>query len=352
MITVILPTYNERKNLEELFKRIDNSLEVEYEILVVDDESPDGTSKKAMELAELYPARIFVREENHGLSQSVINGIIEARGDRIVVMDADLQHPPEKIPKLVEAINGGDMAVGTRFKNDGAVEHWGISRKVISKGAAFIADTVMWNQNLSDPMSGFFAFKKESIDKEDLDAEGFKILLELVHRNDLEVVEVPFQFGERKKGESSLGLAEIVDYVEQMGKITLDKIGFKQSKRIIQFFEFMFVGGTGVFINYLIFLAALFYSLHYSIAGALAFIGALHWNFFWNREITFSKSTKSLRHQYKYFTMVNIGGFLIYEFLLFALIEGIGMWAVAANLVAITGGFLWNFTGSEKLAFN
>ncbi|MEF8847453.1 MAG: glycosyltransferase family 2 protein [Candidatus Paceibacterota bacterium] len=352
MISIILPTYNEKENLEELFQRIDNGVESrEYEIVLVDDESPDGTAEKARKLADDYPVGVFVREENHGLSQSVIKGIKYAQGDKLVVMDSDLQHPPEKIPELVDLVNSNDVVIGTRFKGGGEVNHWGLSRNFISRGASIIANFVMWNYDLSDPMSGFFALKKDSVNAVEMDAEGFKILLEILHRNELEVKEVEYTFGRRSEGKSSLGLAPIVDYIEQIGKIILDKAGFKQSKRIINLMEFMAVGGTGVLVNSAIFLGAIYYSLHYSIAGALAFLGALQWNFFWNREITFDKSNRSFQHQYFYFTLVNLGGFVIYEALLFALIGGLNLWAPLANVLAIFGGFMWNFFGSEQIAF-
>jgi dolichol-phosphate mannosyltransferase len=351
LISIILPTYNEKNNLKELFYKIDNSLDGEdYEIILVDDNSPDGTAEEARRLSKQYPVKVFVRRKNHGLSQSVIKGFKKAKGEKIVVMDADLQHPPEKIPEIAEGIDSNDLVVGTRFKN-GEVKHWSLHRNLISKTAALIAQIVFWRKDLTDPMSGFFALDSSKLDAETLDAEGFKILLEIIHQGNYNIKEVQYSFDKRKNGESSLGPAQVVDYIEQMGKIFLDKLGFKQSKRIINAAEFMIVGGTGVLVNSSIFVAAIYSNIHYSIAGLLAFIGALQWNFFWNREITFDKSKKSFKHQYFYFTLVNLGGFLIYEALLFALIDGISIWPPLANILAIFGGFIWNFFGSEQIAF-
>ncbi|QGA80112.1 glycosyltransferase [Candidatus Nanohalobium constans] len=354
MISVITPTYNEKKNLEQLFHKVDNALNHrDYEILLVDDDSPDGTAEKAEELSQDYPVNVFVREKDHGLSQSVIKGFEEAKGDQIVVMDADLQHPPEKIPELIQKLSGSDIAVGSRFKEKDSVEHWKLSRKIINRGAAIPAKIVMYPMRLSDPMSGFFAFNKDAVDSENLDPEGFKILLEILHCNDLDIEEVQFSFGERKSGDSKLGLAEIVEYMEHVGSILFNRLGLTrpQSKRLVNAAEFMGVGATGVLVNSVIFLAAIQNNFHYSIAGGLAFLGALQWNFFWNREITFSKSTKSFKHQYTYFFLVNLGGFAIYEILLFVLIGLLNVWEPAANIAAIFGGFLLNFFGSEKLAF-
>jgi len=113
----------------------------------------------------------------------------------------------------------------------------------------------------------------------------------------------------------------------------------------------MAVGGTVVVINYLIFLPAIYYNLHYMLAGFLAFAGALQWNFFWNRTITFDKPKKSFWHQYKYFSLVNLGGLTVHQFLLLILIGRFQIWEPLANIIAIFGGFMINYFGSEKIAF-
>lgn len=352
MISIILPTYKEEKNLEELFRRIDTSLKNRnYEIVLVDDDSPDGTAGKARQLSKSYPVEVFVRRDNFGLSQSVIRGFQQAEGEQIVVMDADLQHPPEKIPELLDSLQESDIAIGSRFTEGEAIEHWGIWRKFVNRTASLIYNIVYWRNRLSDPMSGFFAFKKNKVDTESLDAEGFKILLEILHKNDLKISEVPYKFAERSNGESSFNLSAAVGYMEQIGRFIFDQMGFKQSERIVQALEFMAVGATGVIINYLIFLPAIHYNLHYMVAGFLAFAGALQWNFFWNKTITFDKSEKSFWHQYKYFTLVNLGGLVVYQMLLFLLIGRMGIWEPLANILAIFGGFLVNYFGSEKIAF-
>lgn len=352
MISIIIPTYNERENISELFSRIDTVLDEEFEIILVDDKSPDGTAEKAEELSENYPVNVFVREEDYGLSQSVIKGFEEAKGDQMVVMDADLQHPPEKIPEILQGLDNSDISIGSRFIDEGGgVEHWGMTRKIINRGASFFYNIINRGNGLSDPMSGFFAFKLDGVNTDTLDAEGFKILLEILHQNDLEVVEVPYSFHKRNNGTSSLNFSAVVDYMEQLGKFFLNKLGFKQSKRIIQALEFMAVGGTGVIVNSVIFLAAIYYNLHYSIAGGLAFLGALQWNFIWNRLITFDKSTRSFKHQYIFFTLVNLGGFVVYEIMLFLLIGQMNLWEPLANILAIFGGFIVNYFGSEKIAF-
>jgi dolichol-phosphate mannosyltransferase len=266
-------------------------------------------------------------------------------------MDADLQHPPEKIPELLDNLDRADIAIGSRFTDGETIDHWGLWRKFVNRTASFIYNVVYWRNKLSDPMSGFFALKKERIDIDDLEPEGFKIMLEILHRNDLKVSEVPYDFEERSNGESSFNLSAAVEYMEQIGTFIMDRLGFSQSKRIVRILEFMAVGGTGVFINYLIFLPAIYYNLHYMLAGFLAFVGALQWNFFWNRNITFDKSERSLWHQYKYFTLVNLGGLVVYQALLYLFIGQLQMWEPLANIVSIFGGFMVNYFGSEQIAF-
>ena len=208
MISIIVPTYNERENLEELFERIARALEGrEFEIIVVDDDSPDRTWEKAEELAKKYPVKVIRRTNERGLSSAVIRGFREANGEIFVVMDADLQHPPEVIPKLIEAIEeGADIAIASRYVKEGKVENWHWWRKLISKGAIMVGRVALPRiRNIKDPVSGFFALRREVIEHVELNPVGFKILLEILIKGKYErVTEIPFIFGIRKAGESKL----------------------------------------------------------------------------------------------------------------------------------------------------
>lgn len=162
MISIIVPTYNERENLEELFERIAKALErKEFEIIVVDDDSPDRTWEKAEELAKEYPMKVIRRTNERGLSSAVIRGFEEARGEIFVVMDADLQHPPEVIPELIKAIeNGADIAIASRYVRGGKVENWYWWRKLISRGAIMIGRVALPKiRGIRDPVSGFLPLK-------------------------------------------------------------------------------------------------------------------------------------------------------------------------------------------------
>lgn len=222
-ISVVIPTYNERENLPELVERLSRALQgYEYEIVIVDDDSPDKTWGLAEELARKYPIKVIRRTKEKGLSSAVIRGFKEASGDVFVVMDADLQHPPEKVPELIEAIKrGADIAIASRYVPGGAVKNWYWYRKLISKGAIMIGRVALPRiRNVKDPVSGFFALRREVVEGVELNPVGFKILMEILvkgHYNN--VREVPFTFGLRKAGESKLGSRTIVNYLRHIYRL-------------------------------------------------------------------------------------------------------------------------------------
>ena len=162
MITVILPTFNETENIKRIvpaISRVFHEEDMEGEIIVVDDNSPDGTADAASELADKHPVRVHVRKNDRGLSKAVMEGFKLAEGDICIVMDADMSHPVEKIPAMIEPIlqEKCDATVGSRYLPGGGCENWPLTRKIISKGAGLLARGVT---TLSDPTSGFMAIKK------------------------------------------------------------------------------------------------------------------------------------------------------------------------------------------------
>ncbi|MFW6120260.1 MAG: glycosyltransferase, partial [Petrotogales bacterium] len=157
-VSVIVPTYNERDNLPELVKRLDEALtRYKYEIIVVDDDSPDKTWKIALDLSKNYPVKVIKRIEERGLSTAVLKGFKEINSDIVVIMDADLQHPPEKVPELVESIKeGADIAIGSRFVEGGSIGNWSYRRLFVSKIAGFLAKTFFREiREINDIESGF-----------------------------------------------------------------------------------------------------------------------------------------------------------------------------------------------------
>ncbi|MCC6052466.1 MAG: polyprenol monophosphomannose synthase [Fervidicoccaceae archaeon] len=228
-LSIIIPTYNEAENISELILRIEKSLTgVDFEIIIVDDNSPDGTADIAQKLGEEYSnIKVIKRKGKLGLASAVLEGMRLANGKFIAVMDADLQHPPELLPLMLEkAYKGYDLIIASRYIKGGSIEYWSISRRIISFGAIFLAHLLFPKiKNIKDPISGFFMFKREIVKNIHLNPRGFKILLEiLVKGNYQSVVEVPYPFRERRKGKSKLNSKEIINYVIHLLKLKMYRL--------------------------------------------------------------------------------------------------------------------------------
>ncbi len=223
-VSVIVPAWNEAENLPLLVPRIDAALAGRtYEVVIVDDGSRDGTVDVCRTLAERYPVRLIVRDQpEHGLSGAVLHGIAAARGDTLASMDADLQHPPERLPELIAPVEDGtaDFALGSRYVAGGSTDgEWTLFRKVNSYVATALARP--FAGSVKDPMSGFFALRRTTYDRaERLTPLGYKIALELMCKCRVRHVrEVPIHFGLRTKGESKLSLAQQFRYLEHLSRL-------------------------------------------------------------------------------------------------------------------------------------
>jgi dolichol-phosphate mannosyltransferase len=220
-VTVVVPTYCEAANLPVLVPRIMTALEQAQlcgEVVVVDDNSPDNTIAICQALVQQHPLRLFVRQHQRGLSSAVLHGIRQARGDVLVVMDADLSHPPEKLPELVAAVGSGaaDFAIGSRYIAGGnTVAGWGLLRWLNSKAATLLALPLA---AAHDPLSGFFALQRQTFLGHDaLDPLGFKIGLELLVKCHCKrIKEVPITFHNRLHGRSKLSVKEQLNYLRHL----------------------------------------------------------------------------------------------------------------------------------------
>lgn len=206
MISVIVPTLNEAENVEELVRRIAECGLSPSEILFVDDGSTDGTRERVQSLASSGPVRLLARDSpTLGLSGAVIAGARAARGDILIVMDADLSHPPERIGDLVQPIVAGsaDMVIGSRYVAGGSTPGWPLWRKVMSRGAAGAAFPLT---RVHDSMAGFFAIRRALLLEFSPKATGFKIAFEtVVHgKPRLRVLEIPIAFRDRARGMSKM----------------------------------------------------------------------------------------------------------------------------------------------------
>ena len=221
-LSIIIPTYNEKENLRILIERISHVLRnIAYEIIVVDDNSPDETWALALQLAREYPIRVIRRLGKRGLASAIVDGFKYSVAENIIVMDADLQHPPEIIPRILKALQQADIVVASRYAKGGGIQGWTIKRKIISIGAKLLAFFFLpQSRKTSDPMSGFFGIKKHVIKHAKLDPIGYKILLEILvkgHYN--KIIDVPYIFVSRKFGESKMRTKEMSNYVKHLMRL-------------------------------------------------------------------------------------------------------------------------------------
>ena len=220
MLSVIIPTYNEKENIPTLISRLEGCLPPDHEIIIVDDSSPDGTADAVSELAKKNKSvRLVLRKAKAGLTGAVVEGVRAAKGDTILVMDADLSHPPEAAPRLAEALRNADIAVGSRLIKGGRVESWPFHRRVISSGADALARLLL-GVKCSDPLSGFFAMRRSAFQKTRLRTKGYKLLLNILADNrGSKIAEVPYTFRDRHAGKTKLGAGETINYVFDLLRI-------------------------------------------------------------------------------------------------------------------------------------
>lgn len=348
ILSIIVPTYNERENLPVLVERIDKALKdkYSYEIIIVDDNSPDGTWKVALELAEKgYPVKIIRRPGKLGLGTAVLDGLKKASGEYIVVMDADLQHPPEVLPSLLEKalVEKADIVVASRYTRGGGVEGWSAIRKIISKGATLIAKILLPQaRKTTDPMSGFFLFRRKIIEGVELNPLGYKILLEiLVKAKYSKVVDVPYVFHRRLHGESKLGPGEMWRYIKHVLRLSEHRP-----------LKFALVGASGILVNEGILYLSLSMGLSEAIAGLIAIEASILSNFTLNDLWTFRSRRKGsiLWRLVKYHASVALGAVIMYSTYM-ALIFLLGLNPYASMFVGIILGFLANYLLSEIIVW-
>ncbi len=224
LISIVVPTYNEAATVPQLATRLVAALAGrDWELVVVDDGSPDGTAAVVEGLSRTLPARVVRRRGKLGLASAVIDGFAAARGDTLVVMDADLSHPPEVVPHLVDALAGGaDLAVGSRYVPGGGTIDWPLRRRIVSRVACLMGNVLV---PVRDATSGFFALRRPVVDGVRLNPIGFKIGFEVIARGRYAtVVEVPYLFRDRAAGSSKFGSREIVSYAVQLGQVARDRM--------------------------------------------------------------------------------------------------------------------------------
>jgi len=350
-LSIIIPTYNEKENIQILIKKIQEEFKknkINGEVIVVDDGSPDGTGEILEKLKEDYPfLKVIHRRGKLGLSSAVLEGFSIAKGNILGVMDADLSHPPEKIPEMFKIINNNeaDFVIGSRYVNGGKIDGWGIKRKIMSKGATLLARVFT---SVKDPMTGFFMIKKECIKNKQLNPKGFKILLELIIKLDYnKIKEIPITFINRTKGKSKANFKEIFSYLKNL-------VGYLHYKKITnEFLKFAFVGLIGTFINLIILYSFTeFLGIYYLFSAMVAFIISASNNFILNKIWTFKEKIKDkILSKYIKFFSISIIALLVNLFFLYIFTEFLGIYYMISQVLAIGIALIINFLGNKIWTF-
>jgi dolichol-phosphate mannosyltransferase len=351
-LTLVIPTFNEKGNLRELIRRVEASLDgMAWEMIVVDDNSPDGTSTLAKEIAQQDSrVRCLRRVNRRGLSGACIEGMLASSAPIVAVMDADLQHDERILPKMLEKIEAGaDLVVGSRHVDGGSADAgFSARRAAISNFATMLAKKAL-RADFSDLMSGFFMVRRQVV--EDcapiLAPTGFKILADIVASTEqpLKIEEVGYNFRERHAGESKFDI-----------KVGLDFLGLLLNKvsggRIpVRFIFFALVGLTGVAIHLLtVNLALAFPGVTFPVAQSIAVLVAMTSNFYINNAITYRDA------KLKGFVPIVRGLLYFYAVCAFGAIANVGVAAWLYNidqvvwisaLAGVIMGSVWNYTLSS-----
>lgn len=358
-LSLILPTYNESQNIEliiqQLTSLLDQIIPEDYELMIVDDNSPDETWKIALELLPKYPQlRVMRRIEEKGLSTAIIRGWQIAQGEILGVIDADLQHPPEIVLQLLsEMEKGADLAVASRHVEGGGVSDWSITRRILSRGAQLLGLIILPGVigRVSDPMSGFFMVRRECIAGKVLKPQGYKILIEVLGRGNIRWIgEVGYVFQERQQGESKVTSQQYWEYLQHLVRLRLDLWP------VTRFLRFGLVGFSGVFVD-----MAIFYLLRTGLglgltrSAILSSEVAIFNNFLWNDLWTFgdiSQRQPGKRRMFKRFLKFNIVclmGLILNVLIVNLLFNVFHINEYLAKLIAIALVTLWNFWINTKL---
>jgi dolichol-phosphate mannosyltransferase len=362
-VSLILPTFNEAKNIQAMLQVASDSLrgvkDLRFEIIVVDDNSPDGTAQLALdESFKLPEVRVICRVGEAGLATAVIRGWQAARGKILAVMDADLQHPPSVLRELIAAIRGGsDMAVASRHVEEGGVSDWALIRRIISRGAQLIGLVLLPEVvgRISDPMSGYFMLRRAVIAGKQLNPTGYKILIEVIARGTAgKISEVGYVFRERQEGQSKVSTAVYLQYLQHLLRLRVVLL------RDSRFFRFCLVGLSGVLVDMLLLFILsdpkmLAWGLTRSkmLAAEAAIINNFQWNDIW----TFADLVRPKRsldpkfHRFLKFNAICSMGLVLNVILLNIQFNWLGMNRYVANGTAIIAVTFWNYWINKHLSW-
>ena len=352
-LTVVVPTFNECDSVGLLLARLDAALGgIEWEVVYVDDDSPDGTAKKIRELAQGNPrVRCVQRIGRRGLASAVIEGMLASSAPYLAVIDADLQHDETLLPRMLEVLKAEDLdiVVGSRHAAGGSVGDWTHRRVMISKAATRLARLVV-GAELADPMSGFFMVSRPALERtvRRLSGHGFKILLDLFASapTHFRYKELPYVFGQRQHGVSKLDSLVVWEYLV----LVADKLcgGYVPAR----FISFAAVGGIGVLVHFI----TLYFSLKFlafSAAQAVATVVAMTSNFALNNTLTYRDRRltggRFFTGLLSFYAVCSIGAVANVGIATAAFASHYTWWA--SGLAGVIIGVVWNYTISSVLTW-
>jgi dolichol-phosphate mannosyltransferase len=359
----VVPTLNEAATLPAFVEAatavLDRVLPGEYELIVVDDDSADGTWRTALELAARFPSlRVLRRTEESGLASAVVRGWQISRGSVLGVIDADLQHPPEVCERLWQEIaRGAELAVASRHVPGGGVSDWALRRRVLSRAAQVLGLVLLPGvlARVTDPLSGYFMVRRAAVEGVPLRPEGYKILVEVLGRGRARwIAEVPYVFRERARGASKATARVYADYVRHLVRLRRDTL--LESR----FVRFALVGLSGVVVDMaLLFLLSDPRSLGWGLTRSkvIAAEAAIVNNFHWNDRWTFGdlvpeqRSSRAAFSRFLKFNAICLGGLALNVVLLNLMFNRLGMNRYVANAVAIGTVTAWNYLLNRALAW-
>jgi dolichol-phosphate mannosyltransferase len=362
-LSLVLPTYNESAHIDAIVEQLIAVLggipALRYEIIIVDDNSPDRTWEKALQLSHKFPeVHAIRRQDQRDVSTAVLRGWQIARGEVFAVMDADLQHPPETITELWRAMRrGADLAVASRNVEGGGVSDWTLPRRIVSRCAQLLGLVVLpeVTGKVSDPMSGYFMVRRSALEGRELHPLGYKILVEVLARGTVEKIsEVPYVFRETPHRPSKHSAAVFAQYLQHLIRIRIHLL------KTSTFVRFCIVGASGTLIDTaMLFLLSDPRTLNWNLTGSkiIAAELALTNNFIWNDLWTFGKFSScqnTLRQRARRFLKFNLlcsVGIILNIIILNIGFKVFHVNRYIANLSAIFVVTFWNYNTNRKLSW-
>jgi dolichol-phosphate mannosyltransferase len=358
-LTVVVPTFNERENVAEIVRRLDKSLEgIEWEVVFVDDASPDGTAAEVRYLAQADKrVRLISRHNRRGLSSAVVEGALAGAADIIAVMDGDLQHDENTLPKLYREVQEGraEVASASRFLSEnGAAGLSSKRRHQISSNGIQLANR-FFGVNMSDPLTGFFVMRRDVFQRAlpRMSEIGFKVLLDIIISSNPRprVVEVPFQFRSRLHGESKLDSRVVYDFflffLEQ-------KIG-KTLPISSRFISFALINSVGILAHMTVFYIVFTLGVSFGLSQFIATLLSMGFNFTINNAVTYSdrqlKGFDYYRGLFVYAALCSIGIFANVGVAMLLYKEFMSLYFLVPALAGALITVVWDFVATQAFVW-